>query len=86
MATTIDPHGAVPVHTQLADILRGQITRGEIELDSPLPSESSLQQRYGLEADSVRRAIQILSDEGLVYTLEGQGAYVSSRAEETGGG
>lgn len=86
MAVTIDHDGDMPVHRQLANILREQIMRGEIELDRPIPSEPSLQRQYGLERESVRRAVQVLRDEGLLYTLEGQGDYVSSRAEETGGG
>jgi GntR family transcriptional regulator len=86
VAVTIDHDAPVPVYRQLANILREQITRGEIELDRPIPSESSLQQQYGLGRDSVRRAIEVLRDEGLVYTVPHRGTYVSSRAEETGGG
>ncbi|WP_256862984.1 hypothetical protein [Microbispora sp. GKU 823] len=41
---------------------------------------------HGFAAEDVRRAVEVLSGEGLVYTIEGQGAYVSTRAEETGGG
>ncbi|MFF5206460.1 GntR family transcriptional regulator [Streptosporangium sp. NPDC000396] len=86
MIMTIDHDGAVPVHQQLANILRERIVRGEIELDCPIPSDSSLRRQYGLDLDSVHRAVQVLRDEGLLYTLEGQGDYVSSRAAETGGG
>ncbi|MCC5581268.1 GntR family transcriptional regulator [Microtetraspora sp. AC03309] len=86
MATTIEHDGPVPVHRQLADILRDQILSGHIEPDCALPSEADIRQRYGVLPEDVRRAIQELSDEGLVYILADQGAYVSSRAEETGGG
>jgi DNA-binding GntR family transcriptional regulator len=86
VAATIDPTGPVPVHRQLANILRDQILSGRIEPDCPLPSEASLRQEYDLRPEDVRRAIELLSDEGLVYTIAGGGVYVSSRAEETGGG
>ncbi|GLX02587.1 hypothetical protein Misp02_66730 [Microtetraspora sp. NBRC 16547] len=76
----------MPVHRQLAGILRDQILSGHIEPDCPLPSVESLQRSYGVRPEDARRAIQELSDEGLVYILADQGAYVSSRAEETGGG
>ncbi|MFD0888973.1 winged helix-turn-helix domain-containing protein [Streptosporangium algeriense] len=81
-----DPGDPVPAHLRLADALRARITSGELQLDRPLPSEESLQRSYDLDPGSVRRAIQVLSDEGLLYTVEGGGVYVSSRAEETGGG
>ncbi|MGI5487910.1 GntR family transcriptional regulator [Microtetraspora malaysiensis] len=86
MATRIEHEGPVPVHRQLAGILRDEILSGRIEPDRPLPSEASLCERYGVRPEDVRGAIQELSDEGLVYVLAGEGAYVSSRAEETGGG
>ncbi|GAA3427082.1 hypothetical protein GCM10018953_42650 [Streptosporangium nondiastaticum] len=86
MAVTIDHGGDAPAYRQLADVLRAQITRGEMEMDRPIPSVEDLGERYGLDPEDVRRAIQVLRDEGLLYTLEGTGDFVSSRAEETGGG
>ncbi|MCT9934258.1 winged helix-turn-helix domain-containing protein [Planotetraspora sp. A-T 1434] len=86
MTATIDHGSPVPVHQQLASILRERILRGQIEPDQPIPSESDLQERYGLPRQAVRRAVQVLRDEGLVYTIAHRGSYVSSRAEETGGG
>ncbi|WP_218004584.1 winged helix-turn-helix domain-containing protein [Microtetraspora niveoalba] len=86
MATRIQHEGPEPVYRQLAGILRDEILSGRIEPDRPLPTEADLRQRYGVPPEDVRRAIQELSDEGLVYILPGEGAYVSSRAEETGGG
>ena len=44
----VDHHDPVPVYQQLAAIIRGQIERGELTPRSPLPSESYLQQRYGV--------------------------------------
>lgn len=67
-------------------MLREEITRGRIEPDRPLPSEESLVREHGVTPEDVRRAVEVLSGEGLVYTIEGRGAYVSTRAEETGGG
>jgi len=83
---TTGRQGAEAPHRRLAAVLREQILSGRIEPDRPLPSEEILQREHGLGPEEVRRAIQLLSDEGLVYTIAGQGAFVSSRAEETGGG
>jgi DNA-binding GntR family transcriptional regulator len=36
---TIDPEGDVPIYVELADLLRGQIDRGEIPERRPIPSK-----------------------------------------------
>lgn len=72
----------VPLYTQLADILREMIAKGEFQPRSPLPSESYLQQEQGIARGTVRTAIGILRDEGLVVTISGRGTFVRERAPE----
>ncbi|WP_211592049.1 GntR family transcriptional regulator [Microbispora sp. H10836] len=86
MAVTNDPQEPVPAYRRLAAMLREEIVRGRIEPDRPLPPEERLVREQGFAPEDVRRAVEVLSGEGLVYTIEGRGAYVSTRAEETGGG
>jgi DNA-binding GntR family transcriptional regulator len=69
----------IPLYTQLADILREMITSGELEPRSPLPSESYLQQEHGVARGTVRTAIGILRNEGLVVTIGGRGTFVTAR-------
>ncbi len=68
---------AVPVYRQLAAILREEIASGTLAPDSPLPSESRLMQEHGISRDTVRKAIEILREEGLVVTVKGKGTYVA---------
>lgn len=68
-------HG--PPWRQLADILREQITRGE--LTGNLPSEKTLLQEYGLAVNTVRKALAQLRAEGLIRTDRGWGSYVVER-------
>ena len=42
----------------------------------PLPSVKQLQQEYGIGRDTVLRAIDILREEGLVFTVPRRGSYV----------
>lgn len=72
----IDPLDPTPVYLQLAAILRQQIQSGEIGPRQPLPSESTLQQRYGVSRGSARRAVQTLAEEGIVITIQGRGTFV----------
>jgi GntR family transcriptional regulator len=71
-----------PLYTQLADILREMITSGELQPRSLLPSESYLQQEQGIARGTVRTAIGILRDEGLVVTISGRGTFVKERDPE----
>jgi GntR family transcriptional regulator len=69
----------IPLYTQLADILRERIKSGELPPRSLLPSESYLQQEQGVSRGTVRMAISILRDEGLVVTISGRGTFVRER-------
>jgi GntR family transcriptional regulator len=66
-----------PLYRQLADILREMITSGQLEPRSLLPSESYLQQEHGVSRGTVRTAMGILRDEGLVVTISGRGTFVT---------
>ncbi|HTX53482.1 MAG TPA: GntR family transcriptional regulator [Candidatus Baltobacteraceae bacterium] len=68
-----------PLYTQLANILRDMIKSGELQQRAPLPSESYLQQEQGVSRGTVRMAVAILRDEGLVVTIGGRGTFVSPK-------
>jgi DNA-binding GntR family transcriptional regulator len=68
----------VPVYVQLADLLAEQIKAGEIAPDYPIPSESWLQQRYGVARNTARRAVELLRERDLVYTIGGRGTFVKA--------
>lgn len=73
----IDPELDTPVYVQLAEILRGEIQSGELQPRRPIPSIRTLQQQYGVSDGTVKKAVQVLRDEGLVRTVKGRGVYVS---------
>ena len=78
----VDHLGQEPLYKQPAAILRGMIERGELEPRQAVLSESYLQQEHGVSRGTVRMAIGILRDEGLVITLSGRGTFV--RGTEAG--
>jgi DNA-binding GntR family transcriptional regulator len=45
----------------------------------PLPSGPTLEQEYAVGRDTALRAISILRDEGLVFTVKRRGTYVAKR-------
>ncbi len=74
---SVDHESDEPPYLQLADILRGQIERGEIPPRRPLPSLTRLVQETGLAKGTIRKAIQVLADEGLVRIRPGWGTFVT---------
>ncbi|MCZ9343045.1 GntR family transcriptional regulator [Streptomyces sp. TRM76130] len=77
----IDHEGPVTPYRQLAEILRARIARGDWVEGRPIPSENRLVQEYGLARTTVRRAIAVLVDEGVVWTVQGRGTYVGQPPE-----
>jgi DNA-binding GntR family transcriptional regulator len=73
-AVKIDPGSPEHPYRQLARQLREQIESGEIA--SQLPSITDLTEETGLAVGTVRRAIDILVQEGLVQTVPGRGTFV----------
>jgi GntR family transcriptional regulator len=72
----LDPHGAVPLYEQLAQVLREQIRSGELPHNRPLPSVKTLQQTYGVAQGTAEHALRVLKAEGLIVTVRGKGSYV----------
>ena len=66
-------------HRQIAAWLRKRIEAGEFPPGKRLPSENDIQQLTGVAATTVRRAIALLREQGIVYTVPGRGTYADSR-------
>ncbi|HIY57369.1 MAG TPA: GntR family transcriptional regulator [Candidatus Tetragenococcus pullicola] len=66
-----------PKYEQLADNLRKQILSGVYQKNELIPSENKLQEKYGLSRYTVRQAIGVLVEEGLLRKERGAGTFVS---------
>jgi len=72
----IDRDSSVPPSKQIAAELRARIVSGEIPPGRRIPSLTELEQSYDVARDTLRKAVRILRDEGLVETVQGMGVYV----------
>jgi GntR family transcriptional regulator len=70
-------------YKQLAEILRARIARGDWAPGRAIASETQLVQRYGLARTTVRRAVAVLVEEGLVFTVPQRGTYVADQEESS---
>ncbi|MEV4763777.1 GntR family transcriptional regulator [Micromonospora chokoriensis] len=75
----IDPLSPTPMYIQLADVIAKRIEAGELQPRRPIPSESTLQQEYGVARGTVRAAVRLLRERGLVMTVPQRGTYVSDK-------
>ena len=73
-----------PLFQQLADVLAGQIERGELRPGQLLPSELHLQQTYNIARGTVRKAMAELRERGLVVTIHARGTFVVDESGDTG--
>ena len=68
-------------YRQIAEDLRRQIESGEIDHDSQLPTELELREKYNASRNTVRDAVKLLIQRGLVETRPGQGTFVVTKIE-----
>ena len=64
-------------YERLAGMLRDRIASGIYARGDKLPSEMELMDESGLSRSTVRHALKVLVDEGLVRTERGRGAFVA---------
>lgn len=76
-------HGPVSRYRQLAAFVRDAVERGELRQGEPLPSETAIADYTGVSVDTVRSALALLRDEGVIVTSQGIGSFV---AEHQGDG
>lgn len=67
----------VPRYLQLADIFRQRIARGSWQPGDMLPSIEMLMSEFSVARVTVRQAIRLLSEEGLVSPQRGRGTVVN---------
>jgi DNA-binding GntR family transcriptional regulator len=79
----IDPIAPVPPYRQIAAILRRRITAGKYPPDTRIPTESELVEEFEVARSTARRAVEVLREEGLIYTVPNRGSYVGRQPPES---
>jgi GntR family transcriptional regulator len=72
----IDHEGAEFPYRQLANLLRAAIKSGRYPPGRRIPSVRALMRDTGMGGMTVQRAIHVLVEEGLLYTVPGRGTFV----------
>ncbi|MGF7057995.1 GntR family transcriptional regulator [Brassicibacter mesophilus] len=69
----------VPKYFVLKEEIIKMIDNEEIKSDELIPSERELMEQYGLSRTTVRKAIDVLVNEGYLYKVQGKGTYVKGK-------
>lgn len=75
----IDRDHELPPYVQIANRIATLIEAGKLAPRRPIPSETALMEMYEdqrVARTTIRRAINRLREQGLVYTVPGRGSYV----------
>lgn len=67
----------IPRHRQISNWLRKKIDEGIYKVDEKLPSENELAHKFDVSRVTVRRALQTLENEQLIYRSQGLGSFVN---------
>lgn len=72
----LNPQSPIPLYHQLAEILQDRIRSGVYGPGEMLPSEIGLAKRYGIGRPTVRQAMNLLVQKGLIHRRRGAGTFV----------
>nr|BFE87792.1 hypothetical protein GCM10020093_103930 [Planobispora longispora] len=72
----LDYDGDTHLYLQIAEIIRQRIAEAALPPGHTVPSEADIRNEFGVARTTARRAVQMLRDEGLVYTVQGEGTFV----------
>lgn len=67
----------LPLYVQIRDSLRRKILEGSYAVHERLPSENEMMNLFGVSRITIRQALRDLHNEGLVFSAQGKGTYVS---------
>ncbi|WP_081070588.1 GntR family transcriptional regulator [Burkholderia stagnalis] len=74
--------GDSSISMRLARLLRTAIVDGKLKTGEGLPPERELAERFQVSRDTVRRAIDKLTRQGLIESRRGAGTFVAARVEQ----
>lgn len=74
-STSFEELSPIPKYHQLREILREKILGWES--NQPIPSEADLCEMFSVSRTTVRKALDHLTYEGLLYRVQGKGTFVS---------
>lgn len=76
--TTVFDRVPIPLYVQIADLMRQRIARGVWPRGRAVPTIEKLMEEFDVARVTVRQAIQLLAQEGLLLPQRGRGTFVTA--------
>lgn len=73
----MDSRSSQPLYMQIKNALKQRILDGDYAAHERLPSESELMKMFGVSRITVRQSLRDLHSDGLVFSVQGKGTFVS---------
>ena len=73
----------LPKYIKIKNDIEDMINEGEIKPGNKLPTENQLAQKYEVSRHTVRKALNILRQEGILYRKQGVGTFYKSNTNKT---
>lgn len=73
----LERNGPTPLYEQLKNLIADKINKGEYRPDQQIPSERELCEQFDVSRITVRQAISLAVNEGLLYRTHGRGTFVN---------
>ncbi len=85
MLLRVDPQSAQPISEQIAFAVKDAVARGDLATGDRLPSVRELAQDLSINPNTVVRAYDILTRDGVVVRRQGAGCFVTGRSSNLNG-
>ncbi len=74
----ISSNSAKPLYLQIKENLEDGIRSGKYPLDSKLPSENELCKAFNVSRITIRKALDLLENKGIIHSIHGKGTFVKA--------
>ncbi len=78
MQILLTNNSMIPIYEQLTDQIKNKILKGELAEGECLPSVRAFSAELRISALTVKKAYDILEEEGFVQTVHGKGTFVTA--------
>ena len=78
MLWNIDFRDKRPIYEQIVSGMEGEILRGIMTPDEPLPSVRSLAMELSINPNTIQKAYRQMESDGYTYSVPGRGSFVSN--------
>jgi DNA-binding transcriptional regulator YhcF (GntR family) len=68
----------IPLYKQIYEYLLENIKSGTWHADKPIPSENELSRQFKVSRITIKQALDMLVEKGIVYRIQGRGTFIST--------